>query len=78
MTNCPLCRGDMEERSIRYVQDFEARVVIIENVPALVCSQCGEQLLDPATARRIQKLFWDAPKAPRTTEVPVYNLAEVA
>jgi YgiT-type zinc finger domain-containing protein len=63
---------------ITYVQEIEGRVVIVENVPAQVCSQCGERLLTPETVRRIQHLVWDAPKAPKTAEVPVYDLAEVA
>jgi YgiT-type zinc finger domain-containing protein len=76
--NCPLCRAETEERLITYVQELDGRIVIIENVPAEVCVQCGERLLTPEVVRRIQKLVWDAPVAPKTAEVPVYDLANVA
>lgn len=75
---CPLCRAETEERLITYVQEFEGRVAIIENVPAEVCGQCGERVLKPDVVRRIQKIVWEAPAAPRTAEVPVYDLANVA
>lgn len=75
---CPVCKGTLEERLIRYVQEYKGRVVIIENVPAEVCRQCGEKLLRPEIAKQIQELVWENPEPTRKTEVPVYDLAEVA
>ena len=76
--SCPVCRGSLEERLITYVQEYKGRVIIIENVPAQVCGQCGEKLLRPDTVEQIQKLVWESPAPTRKTEVPVYDLAEVA
>ena len=75
---CPVCKGTLEERSITYVQEYKGRVIIIENVPAEVCRQCGEKLLRPEIAEQIQKLVWENPAPTRKAEVPVYDLAEVA
>jgi len=75
---CAFCKGEVEERLIRYVQEFEGRVIIIENVPAEVCSQCGEKFIRPEVAEKIQRLVWEQPSPKRSTEVPVYDLAEVA
>jgi hypothetical protein len=57
---------------------LDGRVIIIENVPAEVCAQCGERLLRPEIAFKIEKLVKDAPAPHKKTEVPVYDLADVA
>ena len=75
---CAFCKGEVEERLIRYVQEFEGRVIIIENVPAEVCSQCGEKFIRPEVAEKIQRLVWEQPSPKRSAKVPVYDLAEVA
>ena len=53
---CAACKGETSEQLIRYVQDFEGRVVIVENVPADVCAQCGEKYIRPDVAEKIQRL----------------------
>jgi YgiT-type zinc finger domain-containing protein len=62
---------------ISYTQPYEGRLYIVENVPADVCRQCGEIVLDPSTAKKIQKLVWSSqPKG--TLQLPVFDLAEVS
>ena len=75
---CAFCKSDLEERQIRYVQDFKGRVVIVENVPAEVCTQCGEQLIRPEVAEKIQKIVWGEVVRPKPVEVDSYDFAEVA
>ena len=75
---CNFCKGETEERLIRYVQDFQGRVVIIENVPALVCTQCGETLLRPEVAEKLQKIVWGKAPNPKIVKVDSYDFAEVA
>jgi len=73
---CAFCRGELEERLIRYVSDFEGRVIIVENVPAGVCTQCGEKIIRPEVVERIQRVVWQHPSPERSVEVPVYDLAQ--
>ena len=75
---CAFCKGNTEERLISYVQEYKGRVVIIENVPAEVCTQCGEKFIGPEVAEKIQRLVWEQPAPKRRANVPVYDLAEVA
>lgn len=75
---CGVCKGTVQERLITYVQEYKGRVIIIENVPAEVCGQCGEKLLRAEVAERIQKVVWERPAPTRETKVPVYEFAEVA
>ena len=75
---CAFCKGELEERLIRYLSEFEGRVMIIENVPAEACTQCGEKVFRPEVVEKIQRLVWEQPSPKRREEVPVYDLAEVA
>ena len=75
---CAFCQGDLQEKLITYPTKYEDRVVIIENVPAQVCTQCGEQLIRPEIAEKIQKIVWGEVPQPKTVEVASYDFAEVA
>ena len=75
---CAFCKGETEDRMIRYIQEYNGRVVIIENVPAEVCSQCGEQLLRPEVAEKLQKIVWGKAAHPKIVKVDSYDFAEVA
>ncbi len=76
MTKCPFCGGELEERVVTHPQSYQGKVYILENVPAEVCSQCGEVLLCPEILEKVQQLVWSGVAPGRTTQVPVYDLAQ--
>ena len=76
MKKCPLCRGKLEHKAIRYPQEYGGEIIILENVPAQVCLQCGEVLLRPDVLERVQEAVWSGAAPRRTASVPVYDLAE--
>jgi YgiT-type zinc finger domain-containing protein len=75
---CNVCQANLEERLIRYIQEYDGRVVIIDNVPAEVCVQCGEQFIRPDVAAKIQRLVWGQAGEPKPVEADSYDFAEVA
>ena len=78
MKTCPLCSGKLVSRKITYPQEYDGKVVILENVPAEVCQQCGDVLVNPDVLKKIQKNVWSGVKAKRSVNVPVYDLTDVA
>ena len=73
---CDICETPMHAQSI--TQDFWLRgeLLVLENVPAGVCPQCGAKVVNAAVGRRIAALLGNAERiatAPRIT-VPVLNL----
>ncbi len=74
--SCPLCGGKLAQKKVTHPQEHEGQIIILENVPAEVCEQCGEVLLRPEAADRVQKLVWSQPPPKRTAHVPVYDLEE--
>ena len=67
------CPGEYETRSIVHTVRHHERVVVIDHVPADVCSVCGDVLLGPETIRRIEELL-ETPSRPAAT-VPLYEFA---
>jgi len=67
----------LDEKRVTHPQEYDGRVIILENVPAEVCQQCGEVLLRPEILEHIQRLVWSKPVLQRTVRVPVYDLTEV-
>ncbi|MBD3292250.1 MAG: YgiT-type zinc finger protein [Armatimonadia bacterium] len=51
------CPGEYEERTIVHTVRHRGEIVVIEGVPAEVCSVCGDVLLTPETVRRIKALL---------------------
>jgi YgiT-type zinc finger domain-containing protein len=51
------CTGHCEPRLIVHTVRHHGEIVVIDHVPAEVCSVCGDVLLAPATIRRIERLL---------------------
>lgn len=60
-------------QNITYVLEMEGRLLVIENVPARVSEETGEQLFSPETVARIQQTAWAEKKPARVLETPVYE-----
>jgi YgiT-type zinc finger domain-containing protein len=67
------CPGEYEERQIVHTVRYHGQVVVIDHVPAEVCSVCGDVLLKPGTVRRIEELLRTAAQPAKT--VPLYEYA---
>ena len=70
MAGCP---GEYEERRIVHTVRYHAQIIVIDHVPAEVCSVCGDVLLKPETVRRIEELLRTT--AQPTSTVPLYEYA---
>lgn len=74
MDRCYFCKGKVEQRVIRHVHPWGERVFIFKNVPAEVCSQCGETYLGPDVLDKMDKVVAGPPEPEEVTQVPVYSL----
>jgi YgiT-type zinc finger domain-containing protein len=64
---------DLIDRLVRYKLDLGDRIVVIENVPARVCEQTGEEFFSPETAERIWQLVHGGGRPARAMHVDVYD-----
>ena len=74
ISQCTFCKGTIEARTIRHVHEWSGEIYIFENVPAEVCTQCGEHYFAPETLKKIDGIVAGAEKADQHRSVPVYSL----
>ena len=54
---CLYCRGVLVHKKISYAATRKGYHLIIDEVPAWVCEQCGEPLFDEETVDAIQEVL---------------------
>jgi len=65
----------MIERNVTYTLEHGGRFYIIEQVPARVSKETGEQFFAPETVEHIQAIVKSRKEPDRFIETPVYKYA---
>ena len=68
----------MVKRRVTYTLEHEGQFYIVENVPARVDAETGEQYFAPSTVERLQEVILSKRKPDRVMEMPVYRYSERA
>lgn len=50
-------------------------LIVVENVPARVDPETGEQFFSPQTVERLQMIAWNKRRPARMMQTPVYEFA---
>lgn len=61
------------ERRVTYALELGGRFHIIENVPARVDEETGEQFFSPSTVERLQHMILEHTEPSKVIETPVYR-----
>ena len=67
------CSGEYEAQKVFHAVKHEGRIIVIDKVPADVCTECDDVLFNADTVRRIEDLLRQGCQ-PATT-VPLYEFA---
>lgn len=70
---CEYCGGQIEEKLTLH-RKVRCKYILIENVPAGVCTQCGTRYYTPNVLKMIEERVRGRQKASRQVLVPVYSL----
>jgi YgiT-type zinc finger domain-containing protein len=75
---CHVCGERMEERLIKQGFWIKRKLIVVEDIPAGVCPQCGEKVVRANIGRLIAVLLEDVKRLrkARTISVPVLSFAE--
>ena len=65
------------ERFVTYTLEFEGKFYIVENVPARVNEETGEQFFSPSTVEYLHKTILGHAKPRRVMETPVFEYTEM-
>ena len=72
---CFFCKGQTIETTTKFIVDLGNCVVIVKNVPARVCQQCGETTYSNDVAKRLEKIV-DAVKRSIMSEVAIIEYTQ--
>lgn len=72
-SDCYFCGGIVEEQFLPREIRWHDQLLVFENVPMGVCVQCGQKVLLPETAKRIDLAIQAKQKPSRILQVPVYQ-----
>ncbi|MBI4714862.1 MAG: type II toxin-antitoxin system MqsA family antitoxin [Nitrospirae bacterium] len=70
---CPLCGGRKKMGTTTFTADLGFGVVVVRNVPASLCSQCGADWIADEVAARIEEMIEDARKKRHQVEVTAFS-----
>jgi YgiT-type zinc finger domain-containing protein len=63
------------ECKVTYTLEMKGQLIVVENVPARVNMETGEQLFSPDTVEHLQQVIWAQKQPKRVIQVPVYEFA---
>jgi YgiT-type zinc finger domain-containing protein len=76
--DCTYCDGEVIEKKIEYDYRRDKHLIVVNNVPAGACRQCGEKYFKPDVLKRMDKIYHDIfdlhRKPERTLTVPSVSL----
>lgn len=77
MATCHQCKGRVVKKSIRHVHRWGNEIIILDDVPAEVCLQCGEVYFSPEVLERMDKATLTEARPKTTIPIPVLSWPEV-
>jgi hypothetical protein len=60
---------------VLYTLIKDGELIVVENVPARVDPETGEQLFSPQTVERLQNIIWERRRPARVIQTLVYEFA---
>ena len=74
--NCVICQyGETEPGTTTVALTRDETTIVIRDVPALICTICGEEYVDAATGKRLTQIAKDAVNDGVQVEVRRYKAA---
>lgn len=54
---CPICGGTAKTESVDITESISGKMVLIKDIKAEVCTQCGERLYSSSEIKKIEELL---------------------
>ncbi|MDP8238318.1 MAG: type II toxin-antitoxin system MqsA family antitoxin [Candidatus Hatepunaea meridiana] len=72
---CPLCRGRIAPGTTTFTADLDKGVIIVHDVPAQICGQCGEEWFTNEVSHQLDELASDMRAKGSEVEIISFNMA---
>jgi YgiT-type zinc finger domain-containing protein len=64
------------ERRVTYALELDDKIYIVENVPARVDEETGEEFFSPSTVERLHQIILENTEPSKVIEAPVYEYSD--
>ena len=71
---CEYCSGEIVEKRVTLTRKVKGQYVLIEYVPAGVCTQCGTRYFSANVLKTVEESVRGRRRADREIVIPVYAL----
>jgi YgiT-type zinc finger domain-containing protein len=68
---CEVCNSHMEERRLNHDFWIRGKLIVVEDVPTGVCSNCGEKIVRADIGLRVGKLLEDSKRIAKAKRISV-------
>lgn len=73
MFRCHVCgKTDGRQKFVSEVFDIDGKVVRVENIPANVCTQCGESVFSSETTEKVRRMVHGEAKPIKSVQMDVF------
>jgi len=73
---CVFCGGRLEKRMVTFSYEEDDKHLFVENVPAEVCTTCGEKTYSPEVTEKLLRFARQEVRPKKIIQVPVFDFAE--
>jgi HTH-type transcriptional regulator/antitoxin MqsA len=73
---CVFCGGRVEKKKVAFLYEEDNKYLLVEDVPAEVCTKCGEKTYSPKVTDELLRFAKSGSKPVKTIKVPVFEFAE--
>ncbi len=70
---CVFCGGNVVSKPGAFIYEQDEHLLVIKNVPAEVCTKCGERTYAPETTDEIMRFAKEHFKPVKRINVPVFD-----
>lgn len=76
MWKCSICSShNYREEHVNEVFNINERLLLVEGIPAQVCSNCGEKYYSRETTEKIRKMVHEGKKPAKSVKMDVFEFA---
>ena len=76
MSTCAVCHAEENRNElVEEVFRVDGRYVLVDSIPAVVCSRCGEQTFSRETVEKVRLMVHGKAKAIRSLPMQVFRFA---
>ncbi|HFD40313.1 MAG TPA: YgiT-type zinc finger protein [Anaerolineae bacterium] len=77
MKTCYFCGGQVVEKRIEHLHRWGRQIILLQDVPAEVCEQCGEVYFSPWVLDMMDRITLEQTKPKAALTVPIFALPDV-